>query len=331
MNIKQFRDLCIKEVTGNIDETEKKILNLWLSESDENRKEHERIKNIWIKTSPKEILIPDTESEWFALNRKLEDNSQPVRKYSIAKQKLKPAFAGVIAILLLFIGVYVVSNKEHTPQLKAIATFSKEHKEVHLPDGSIVLLNGSSEIKFLDNFNENTREVDLKGEAFFSVTKDGRPFIVKTENAKTTVVGTKFNVRSYGEKTEVFVKEGKVRVKQNKLIDEAVELTKGQFSSVIKDLAPASPKEVDPYLLSWIDGKLEFNQTKLTEIVDELERFYNTKITIENYNDLKNLTITGSFNHQKIDTLLAMICTALNIDFEKQNDGYLIKNKSISR
>ncbi len=328
---RRYKNLCIKEITGNINEVEKKIFDLWLSESDENRKEFERIKNIWIKTSPEEILIPDTESEWFALNRKLEDNSQPVRKYSIAKQKLKPAFAGVIAILLLFIGVYVVSNKEHTSQLKTIATINKEHKETHLPDGSVVLLNGESEIKFLDNFNENTREVDLKGEAFFSVTKDGRPFIVKTENAKTTVLGTKFNVRSYGKRTEVFVKEGKVRVKQNKLLDEAVELTKGQFSSVIKDQAPASPKEVDPYLLSWIDGKLEFNHTKLTEIVDELERFYGTKIIIENNDGLDNYTLTGSFNHQEIDTLLAMICTALDIDFEKQNDGYLIKNKSIRR
>ncbi len=325
---RRYENLCIREITGNINEVEKKILDSWLNESDENRKEHERIKNIWIKTSPEEILNPDTESEWFALNRKLEDNSQSARKYSFIKPKLRPVLAGVIAILLLFVSIYIVSNKEHTSQVKTIATFTKEHKEVHLPDGSIVLLNGSSEIKFLDNFDKNTREVNLKGEAFFSVIKDGRPFMVKTENAKTTVLGTKFNVRSYGKKTEVFVKEGKVRVKQNKLTDEAVELTKGQFSSVIKDLAPASPKEINPYVLSWIDGKLEFNHTKLTEIVDELERFYDTKIIIENYDDLKNYTMTGSFNHQEIDTLLAMICSALNIDFEKQNNGYILSSKS---
>jgi transmembrane sensor len=241
--------------------------------------------------------------------------------------KFKPAFAGIIAILLLVVSVYIVNNNENTPRLKTVATMSKEHKEVHLPDGSVVLLNGDSRITYVDNFNENTREVNLKGEAFFSVTKDGRPFIVETENAKTTVLGTKFNVRSFEEKTEVFVKEGKVKVKQNNSTDGSVELTKGQFSTVVKDEPPASPKKIEPYVLSWIDGKLEFNKTRLTEIADELQRFYNTKISIENNDDLKNYTLTGSFDHQEIDTLLAMICTALDIDFEKQNNGYILRSK----
>lgn len=326
MNKQQYRALCIKEVTGNIPDNEKKILDLWLIESDENRKEYERIRNIWIKTTPGETLLPDTETEWLALSRRLEDDSL-VRKYSSIKPKFKPAFAGIIAILLLFLSVYIVINKEHAPQLKTVTTVNKEHKEVRLPDGTVILLNGSSQITFSDEFDENTREVNLKGEAFFSVTKNGRSFVVKTGNAKTTVLGTKFNVRSYGEKTEVFVKEGKVSVKQNKLSDGVVELSKGQFSTVLKDQAPALPKKIDPYVLGWIDGKLEFNQTKLMEIVDELQRFYNTKITIENYDDLKDYTLTGSFDHQKIETLLDMICTALDIDFDKQNDGYILKSR----
>ena len=323
---KQYQALCIREITDNITEDEKKILDLWLSESDENRKKFERIKDIWIKTTPDENLVPETDTEWLALNRKLENDYQPVRKYSLGKPKFKPAFAGIIAILLLIVSVYIVNN-ERTPLLKTIATTSKEHKEVHLPDGSIVLLNGDSRITFIDNFDENTRDIGLEGEAFFSVTKDGRPFIVNTENAKTTVLGTKFNVRSYGEKTEGFVKEGKVNVKQNNLSDGSVELTKGQFSTVIKNQPPDSPKEIDPYVLGWIDGKLEFNKTRLTEIVDELQRFYNTKISIENNDDLKNYTLTGSFDHQDLDTLLTMVCTALNIDFEKQNSGYILRSK----
>ena len=328
MNKRQYRVLCTKEVTGNVTDDEKEILDLWLSQSDKNRKEYEQIKNIWIKTAPNEILTPDTEAEWLSLYRRLEMNS-PLRKYSSIRLKLKPAFAGIIAILLLFVSVYIVNYKGYAPQLKTIATVSKEHKEVHLSDSSVVLLNGGSWIKFLDDFDEGAREVNLKGEAFFSVTKDGHPFIVKTENAKTTVLGTKFNVRSIGEKTEVFVKEGKVSVKQNKSSDGTVELSKGQFSTVTKDQPPAVPREIDPYVLSWIDGKLEFDKTRLTEIVDELERFYETKITFENYDDLKNYTLTGSFDHQEIDALLVMICTALDIDFEKQTDGYMLKSKSI--
>ena len=323
---KQYKALCLKKITGNITDDEKKILALWLSESDENKKEYEQIKNIWIKTTPDEVPIPETETEWLSLNKKIENDSQPVKKYSLVKPKLKPAFAGIIAVLLLVVSVYIV-NKEHTPLIKTVTTLSKEHKEVPLPDGSIVLLNGDSRITYLDNFDENTREVNLEGEAFFSVTKDGRPFIVETKNAKTIVLGTKFNVRSFEEKTEVFVKEGKVRVKQNNSTDGSVELTRGQFSTVVKNEPPALPKEIDPYILSWINGKIEFNKTSLTEIVDELQRFYSTKISIENNDDLKNYTLTGSFDHQDLDTLLTMVCTALNIDFEKQNSGYILRSK----
>ncbi|NJK87132.1 MAG: hypothetical protein HC906_15310 [Bacteroidales bacterium] len=41
-----------------------------------------------------------------------------------------------------------------------------EPEEVILPDGSKVLLNGGSKIKYPDVFDENTREVILYGEAF---------------------------------------------------------------------------------------------------------------------------------------------------------------------
>ena len=339
MNIKQYRKLCVKEITGNINETEKKILDSWLNESVENRNEYEKIKSIWIETAPNEIPFTlDSDSGWLALNSKLEQdkielvvkNSASHGRYSFIRPALRPVFAGTIAILLLFLSIYIV-NREAPLQLKTITTLDKEHKEIKLPDGSTALLNGSSQVKFLENFDEGSREINLKGEAFFSVSKNGSSFIVRTGNARTTVLGTKFNIRAYDEKTEVFVKEGKVSLQQSKLNDESVVLSKGQFSSVNKNQPPTLPKKIDPCVLGWIDGKLVFNQTPLTEIVDELERFYNTQVSIEESSNLKNQTLSGSFSNQEIDNVLNMICTALDLDFERQDEGYIIKSKSTNQ
>src|SRR5690606_18082388 len=65
-----------------------------------------------------------------------------------------------------------------------------------LPDGSKVTLNSNSSISYTEGFTESTREIKLKGEAFFQVTKDpARPFIVHTGNIATTALGTSFNIR----------------------------------------------------------------------------------------------------------------------------------------
>ncbi|MCB9250000.1 MAG: FecR domain-containing protein [Ignavibacteriales bacterium] len=66
-----------------------------------------------------------------------------------------------------------------------MSTVNNQRLEIELSDGSIVQLNSDSEIKFYENFDNDKREIKLKGEAFFSVKKDGRPFIITTENAVT--------------------------------------------------------------------------------------------------------------------------------------------------
>ena len=72
-----------------------------------------------------------------------------------------------------------------------------EYKLV-LADHTIVWLNSDSQLTYPVAFNGDTRELRLKGEAFFEVTKDiHKPFIVHTSQFDIRVTGTQFNVRSY--------------------------------------------------------------------------------------------------------------------------------------
>lgn len=88
---------------------------------------------------------------------------------------------------------------------------------VNLPDGSEIVLKANSSIKYPSHFPGKSREVSLEGEAFFKVKKDTEhPFIVKTENLTTEVLGTSFNIRSGQHYSVVTVATGRVKVSGDK-------------------------------------------------------------------------------------------------------------------
>jgi len=82
----------------------------------------------------------------------------------------------------------------------------------HLPDGSIVQLNASSDIAV--EFSSSIRRVRLvRGEAYFTVAKDrGRPFDVVTGRVSVRAVGTQFDVRIAPGAVDVLTTEGRVLV-----------------------------------------------------------------------------------------------------------------------
>lgn len=84
-----------------------------------------------------------------------------------------------------------------------------------LSDGTKVFLNADSELKYPVEFSDGKRIVDLKGEAYFEVHKDSlRPFVVRVNGAEVTVLGTSFNVNTYGDDGQIYTTlvNGAVRV-----------------------------------------------------------------------------------------------------------------------
>src|SRR5690606_2603405 len=105
--------------------------------------------------------------------------------------------------------VFYFSLKPGEPTTTVHAEFgnSKVTKLAHqlllLPDGSTVLLNNNSSLDFPQQFTGDTREVILKGEAYFDIKPDAsRPFIIHTGKVKTRVLGTAFNIRAYPEEID---------------------------------------------------------------------------------------------------------------------------------
>lgn len=328
-----FKSLCIRDLTNNINDDEKKELERLLKESASNLMEYNKLKETWNYSSPIKLNYDiSEEEEWNKIisaiaeesfNEKGKRNSISELFGSLFAPKLQNVFALGTAAIVLITALFLYNTSNTEPILKTISTENNQRLEIVLSDGSIVNLNSSSKIEYYENFEEENREVNLEGEAFFSIKKDGRPFVINTKNAVTKVLGTKFNIWARAEETRVIVKEGKVSLAEN-IHNKEVILTKGEASKVIKSNNPIKPVKIDTdYMLGWLQGKIVFNNTPLSEITQELERNYSIKIDLTD-SELSGYSLTGTFDKEKIDTVLTKICLALNLKYSENNNIYKV-------
>src|SRR5690606_12315868 len=99
--------------------------------------------------------------------------------------------------------VYEISdlkNQEEVVSYNTISTPRGGQYQVKLPDGTQIWLNAATKLRYPTTFYEKERVVELEGEAYFEVAKNAKmPFKVKSNNQLITVLGTHFNVSSYGD------------------------------------------------------------------------------------------------------------------------------------
>ena len=190
-----------------------------------------------------------------------------------------------------------------------------EKRTVKLSDGTIIKLNSESKLIFPQNFGEDNRVVELEGEAFFDVVKDSlRPFIIKSGDIVTTVIGTSFNISAYkiDKKIAVSVVTGLVEVKSDKQAFELIPGEKVEYDTFFGD---ASKANFDLAEIAWIEGILIFNGDGMKEIISKLEWLYDVSISVEDerifyirnfkveYQNkslviiLENLSFAGSFKY----------------------------------
>ncbi len=155
--------------------------------------------------------------------------------------------------------------------------------KVVLADGTEVWLNAESRLEYPAQFVGKERLVSLRGEAYFKVVKDAEhPFIIQTDDMKTRVLGTEFNVRNYSvTDSHVTLIEGSVEVCNNKGGD-YIRITPGEDAHLQPDGAFALTEvDVDAYVY-WKEGFFYFDNVSLLDIMQSLGRWYNVTILFEN-------------------------------------------------
>ncbi len=325
--------LCIKDIQGDIKSHEKEILTQWLNHSPENQKLYQQYKSI--HQLEHSITIDgniDQEAVWNDMYHKIkmkEQKTQSVKNsiLSIINNKgqykyMRFGFALCCSIILIFTTIYI-RHYFFSVETEFIATGNSEKRTIILPDQSKVILNYDSELKYPEAFNENERSVQLNGEAFFSIRKSTKPFIIRSINADIHVLGTTFNVWTRGNKTRVAVKRGQVKLNNIKDENNFVLLNPDQMSFVIEDQSPHEPEMIDLAIdLDWLENKLVFEKTLLSEAIAEIERFYDVSIQLDEH--LQNQILTAQFTDISIESVLEKICLVYHARYSDDSKIYYI-------
>lgn len=227
---------------------------------------------------------------------------------------------------------------------------SERIREISLPDGSQVWLQPGSSLYYeIDAFNQQSRQVYLKGEAFFEVASNPqKPFLVYYREIVTRVLGTSFRINT-NPKTghvEVAVKTGRVQVFENKAIVQvpreaaSVIVTPNQkavyavdetvlFSTVVdlptpingerKNTRSVTSNSTQDELINW-----HFNQTSFGDVLKRLQTAYGIEILTE-HPGLLQCQFTGDLSNTDLFTQLRIICLATGSSYEVMGTRILIK------
>ncbi len=196
-----------------------------------------------------------------------------------------------------------------------------------LSDGTSVTLNAESELIFPSQFDSETREVQLKGEAFFQVAHNEKvPFIVHTEQLDVRVFGTSFNVSCYAEENTLrtTLVEGSVRIEQD-----------GNFQFIQpseqyiynKNTRKKSIQVVDTNIYtSWTNNEYIFKNTTLEDILTQIGHWYKFQTTYES-SFLKEKRFTFTIGRDaSLDQIIRFINNTEEIYIERINENIHIKN-----
>ena len=198
-----------------------------------------------------------------------------------------------------------------------------------LSDGTKVWLNADSYLKYPVDFDKDKRVVELEGEAYFEVAKmNGKPFIVKTQNQEVKVLGTHFNINSYGyeEGIKTTLLEGSVMISR-KVKSGATEtlqsqmLVPGEQSFVSQNLKEISVKKVNTIeAIDWKEGLFIFNDEPIQSITKRLSKWYNVKFVYDG--DFSNVRFVGNYSrHKSLNNLLNNIALTGRVNFKVEGSG----------
>lgn len=223
---------------------------------------------------------------------------------------LKVAALILLPILVISLFFTYKSYMLMGEQMVVFCTSIDEHSKIILPDGSEVLLNEDSELRYSPkNFFSDNRKIDFEGEGYFIVAKsNNNHFCVKTKNTIIQVIGTKFDLksRSHNNIDELYLEEGNVLLRS---CVSGKEVLLSPYQKAFHDkktgcLTVSSFKNIEE-ATSWQKRELVFHNTPLSNVLKTLEDHY--KVTIHIESNHSDDLFTGSMTSRNLSECLQIL------------------------
>lgn len=309
------QDLIKKYISGRASEEEKMQILAWAKNDKKNMSELLAMRKLYDVTL------------W--QQRDVIGSSKKINRFSLLLFT-KIASVAAVFILLLSMSWYIFELKQQLPQtaMQTISVPPGQRVELTLADGTDVWLNAGTTFTFPNNFSSDNREVELNGEGYFTVSRnEKKPFIVKTSTYNVKVLGTEFNVMAYAKAPmfEVSLLKGSVEVysdvKQQKVL-----LEPNMQAHLENDRLVKGPISQFNNLL-WKEGVICFDDEPVDRMIDKLELYFDTRITVEN-EAFKKKRYTGKFQAQKgIEHILNVFQLKDRFVYEKDEENNTITIK----
>lgn len=237
--------------------------------------------------------------------------------------------AGILIVSFMLGFLYSLMHLRPQESIEEVPIVYEDHvappgvkSNLTLQDGSRVILNSGSKLRYIKNFESDRRELFLSGEAYFEVAKDSlRPFSVRTGQVTTTALGTSFNITAYeNERHDISLLTGKVEVIVDFDESHRVELVPGEALKVEMEKRTHRKSGFEKeQVLGWTKKTIHFDQTPIEKVIRVLENWYGIEIDVRHRPE-RNVLLSGKFVDQTLEGVLEGLSYSARFDYHIEKD-----------
>lgn len=321
-----YINLLYKQLNGEITAAEAKQLLAWRQSDPEHEQQARAVELAWQATAPSVTTAAvDLDAAFAELSAQMDSPADAAPPP--AKLRRLPArwLSAAAAILLLFTAAYFLLPGGESPAAIEWAEVEsgKRGRTITLADQTQVHLQANSRLEYPTTMDEGIRRVKLTGQAFFEVSHNPeQAFIVNTRAEEIQVLGTSFFVQSFpnDKLAYIYVETGIVQVSllQANL---STKLSAGQAvrSNRVHNLLEADPQP-DPNIISWHSGKLYFEQSALSAILQQIDEELDLDFRLDNP-ALADCLLDVSADKNNIEAFVETLTTIFEADVVQASDG----------
>ena len=257
--------------------------------------------------------------------------------------------AAVLMVAIGLAGLYYLLARPATVRdnTNEIASVGKDEKMVieknesgHartilLADGSVIVLEHGTTLRYPEKFDGGARSVFLTGDAFFDVARDTtKPFLVYSETTVTKVLGTSFRIKSTSDNVMVAVRTGKVSVqslsnfksdskepKGGVMLSPNQQVVYNRLERVFEKSLVKNPQKITS---DSDKQELGFDETAVSDIFHALEKNYGIRIAFDE-SRFSQCTLTTQFTDETLRQRLQAICQVTGASFKITEGQVLIE------
>lgn len=325
-------NLLARYFGGNASDKDMLDLEQWISLSSENQSYFDQMSELYVKLGGDESLTlhPNKElaKEKFRAYMSLHKVTKPKKTIEIRRNPFYKSWMFQAASFTLFIMLSFSVWRLYLSNSEIVLATKMTSKQEVLPDQTQVHLSKNSKVTYSSNYSDSNKIIKLEGEANFKVGHTGKGRLqVIANNTYIEDIGTVFKVTAYPDNNFVSVKvqEGEVHFysKDNK----GVRIKANgagiydKQTKTFKVLAQKVNKLKEGYM------HIDLQEIELRNAIDIISNAYKVDIKL-NEKSIGEKKITVNFDGEDVNVVLQIITQTLNLELDKGDNGYLLKNKN---